>query len=355
MMRHSHFIVETYFQKYTDALQRYFDPIWEQIRPKEGSPTPLYHYTTGENFIKIIESRELWATHVRCLNDKQECLLYYNLIAQKVKESTSKPNGTRIPVKIAQSLSAPLAGLLGDYIVQSSVFVACFSELPDDLSQWRAYSKGEGGYAIGFNADKLTKVFSGRSPDCRLIPDPKLIRALYEPDEHERLVNHIVDAVEACVKDMMIFKSEILHHPDQALPNSKEERERGPEIGAAVSCLLAAVNDFAPCFKDKAYKAEQEWRLIYIATEGDRERMRFAQRRGFLARHVALPLDDVARDNKIHGVLDQMKPLIEKIVIGPCAEPAVSRASVEALLEARWHAPLGRDRIETSSIPFRSV
>ncbi|QSR83901.1 DUF2971 domain-containing protein [Methylacidimicrobium sp. B4] len=347
MMKHAHSIMLAHLKQYTDALQRYFDPIWDQIRLKEGSPTPLYHYTTGENFIKIIESRELWATHVRCLNDKQECLLYYNLIAQKVKERTSQPNPERLPARIAQSLSAPLAGLLGDYIDQSSVFVACFSTLHDDLSQWRAYSNGEVGYAIGFNAEKLTKLFSGRSSACRLIPDPKLSRVLYEPAEHESLVNQIVDAVEACVKNESIFESDLLHDPDRALPKSEEEAERGPEIGAAAASLLSAVAAFAPCLKDRSFRAEQEWRLIYIATEGDGERMHFTQRGGFLSRHVALPLDNVA--------LDRMKPLIEKIVIGPGGEPAVSRGRIEELLRAKWHALLGQDPIETSRIPLRFV
>ena len=37
-------------------------------------------------------------------------------------------------------------------------FVACFSEDNDDLSQWRAYGGGEGGYAIGFNSLHLRKL-----------------------------------------------------------------------------------------------------------------------------------------------------------------------------------------------------
>ena len=37
----------------------------------------------------------------------------------------------------------------------ASVFVTCLSERRDDLSQWRAYSGGEGGYAIQFDLIKL--------------------------------------------------------------------------------------------------------------------------------------------------------------------------------------------------------
>ena len=33
---------------------------------------PLYHYTTGENLIRILETNELWTTQIACLNDEKE-------------------------------------------------------------------------------------------------------------------------------------------------------------------------------------------------------------------------------------------------------------------------------------------
>ncbi len=32
----------------------------------------LWHYTTGEKLVSMLESRALWATHLSCLNDSQE-------------------------------------------------------------------------------------------------------------------------------------------------------------------------------------------------------------------------------------------------------------------------------------------
>src|ERR1700730_7305983 len=36
------------------------------------SAGPLYHYTTGENLVRIITSQQLWCTQISCLNDTTE-------------------------------------------------------------------------------------------------------------------------------------------------------------------------------------------------------------------------------------------------------------------------------------------
>ena len=41
-------------------------------RLRREPPPELWHYTTGEGLIKIIESGELWSTQVSCLNDATE-------------------------------------------------------------------------------------------------------------------------------------------------------------------------------------------------------------------------------------------------------------------------------------------
>ena len=43
--------------------------------PITAAPEILWHYTTADKFLKIIESGELWFTHVSCLNDTEEVRL----------------------------------------------------------------------------------------------------------------------------------------------------------------------------------------------------------------------------------------------------------------------------------------
>jgi hypothetical protein len=37
-------------------------------------PGPIYHYTTGDNLIRIIDSGELWSTQAACMNDTKELI-----------------------------------------------------------------------------------------------------------------------------------------------------------------------------------------------------------------------------------------------------------------------------------------
>src|ERR1700692_4821510 len=38
----------------------------------KSPPRRLYHYTSGDNLIRIIESQELWTTPIACLSDTKE-------------------------------------------------------------------------------------------------------------------------------------------------------------------------------------------------------------------------------------------------------------------------------------------
>ena len=51
----------------------------------------------------------------------------------------------------------------------SGRFVGCFSEVEDDLGQWRGYGGGECGYAIGFQAHAFFEALLAR-PDALLVP-----------------------------------------------------------------------------------------------------------------------------------------------------------------------------------------
>jgi hypothetical protein len=46
---------------------------------------PLYHYTTGENLLHIIQSGELWATQAACLNDTTELIYATEEFHKRVK------------------------------------------------------------------------------------------------------------------------------------------------------------------------------------------------------------------------------------------------------------------------------
>lgn len=127
------------------VLERHLPPL-AQI-----PASPLYHYTSGENLIRIIESSELWSTQIACLNDTAEIRYGIEELLRRVRERRTAAGRVELEVLfrcLEEVLSAP-------QLEKAGVFVSCFSEQRDDLSQWRAYSGGEGGYAIRFDQLKL--------------------------------------------------------------------------------------------------------------------------------------------------------------------------------------------------------
>src|SRR5271166_1213817 len=150
--------------------------------------SPLYHYTTGENFIKIIQSGELWATQAACLNDATELIYAVEQLKQRVNAKMDAPHN-----KIIDPILTRLGEALSDPSAETSpVFVACFSERRDDLSQWRAYSGGEGGYAIQFEPMKLREAGFLPMPDDTTQPQILLVRVEYDPSNHATMFDDIL-------------------------------------------------------------------------------------------------------------------------------------------------------------------
>lgn len=134
-------------------------------------PFRLYHYTSQEGFLGIIESDCVWATKMQYLNDTTELSLALKLTKEAIVKYASKYSG------IDLSRIEQLKGALNN-ISKINLCIASFSEKPDLLSQWRAYSGGSGGYSIGFNTEALIK--NAEKSDFRLK------KCIYNPIEQHK-------------------------------------------------------------------------------------------------------------------------------------------------------------------------
>ncbi len=75
-------VVESFISGFNEsAAPAYY---WEDL---------LFHYTSGEDFFGIIESRKMWATHAQCLNDETELTYARELLA----ETLGRLSGERHP------------------------------------------------------------------------------------------------------------------------------------------------------------------------------------------------------------------------------------------------------------------
>src|SRR5258708_558906 len=131
-----------------------------------GRPLPeeLWHYTNAEGLIGILETGHIWATQVACVNDTLEQRYFGNLVHDVVKAKRAQNTDPALGVFL-RVVDEALA--LRDFS-SAGHFVACFSEVEDDLGQWRGYGGGECGYAIGFRCDRILAALKKRASSVLL-------------------------------------------------------------------------------------------------------------------------------------------------------------------------------------------
>jgi hypothetical protein len=76
------------------------------------APTDLYHYTTGETFIRIIETGKLWSTQIACLNDAAEVLYAIQGLLRRIRARNAEAHHSEIEpllCRLEEVLSNPPA------------------------------------------------------------------------------------------------------------------------------------------------------------------------------------------------------------------------------------------------------
>jgi hypothetical protein len=249
----------------------------------------VYHYTTTEGFKGILQSGEIWATSIYRLNDWTEF------------EYARKPFIDSVTTLLNNEETADGAALLLSHLLDKRppLFVCSFSAARDgdDLSQWRAYSNPYG-CAIGFEVATLL-TYAG------------MLRFDLSRCEYGT----------AGIQEMAKATAEIMGKIIQMAGGRKSFHSQYP-FGDPLPELILKV---AARYKNEAFSAEQEHRLVYHLQTGDRESFRTS--RGKRIPYVALSL----RNDK-----GWTKSFIEKlwrdakIVMSP-RRPEKTQAEREAL------------------------
>ena len=109
-------------QKFADDFGRHH---WQR---RAGLPQgPIYHYTTGDSLIRIIDSGELWSTQAACMNDTKELIYAIDRLTDRAKLFKE------IPGQLGPLWRAFDEFLANPDVTSAAIFLTCFSEKDDDL------------------------------------------------------------------------------------------------------------------------------------------------------------------------------------------------------------------------------
>ena len=117
--------------------------------------TLIYHYTTAEAFMNIVQEASLRFTDYRFLSDETEFNYGMTIVYNCLRDLASNDGD-----------AAHFERQMQRFILETNrnnPFVCCFSRKRDDLNQWRAYSIGVSRVALAFDQELCSSMLLGTS------------------------------------------------------------------------------------------------------------------------------------------------------------------------------------------------
>ncbi|MCI0601107.1 MAG: DUF2971 domain-containing protein [Beijerinckiaceae bacterium] len=270
--------------------------------------TTLYHYTTATGLKGIVDSKSLWASDYRFLNDTSEFRYGWDIISSEIQRNEHK-------IKSASAEAWLTLKWLRPEIERPHVFalVASLSTEGDLLSQWRGYNGGRG-YAIGINADWLNQ--NAEPQQFSLFP------IVYSQNEQQKAA---ADAIRLLLDTLKSVNND---------PNGESE---------VVKRWWERALRVALAFKDQHFSEEHEYRLAYV---GRHWPSGIQVRSGTVGLVPYLPcyFDKVIVNNPI---FHPQNLGLERVIVGPALKEQQVYAA-DALLASHGM----RFEIIKSSIPY---
>jgi hypothetical protein len=269
--------------------------------------TELFHYTDLGGLRGIVDTGDLWLTHLRFSNDNEELTHGMGIVRQKLDERMATDPADHQPYleRLKELLDQPVA---------DGVYICCFCEKNNLLSQWRGYGANGSGVCLKFDKRKFSRLTGA---DCRggLL---RLWKVFYPLEQQRRIID---SAINYCW--------------DGGVDN--EERAKH---------AAEAIQFFVPTFKNPDFAEEEEWRLIFTPDPTLPVKPAFRTGRNMLIPYYGL---------QSLGWGDAPLP-ISGICVGPGIHKEINAQSVQMLLEKRTYGGVpgySGVRVEVSKTPYR--
>jgi hypothetical protein len=308
----------------------------------------LYHYTNQQGLLGIISSGQIWASHIRYLNDTKEYFAgrsFIGRIASVMKELNYADEETAKTVDDTLKL-----------IDTFDIYVTSFSkaEEGDSLNLWRAYAHSIPGFSIGFDAENL-KTFLRPVKNDAQVGRPEiggLFGVQYVPELGD----------DFRIKKEILWLAQLVRTIILALKKANFDPAlmKGLSVTEVASEIRESMNEYAksaiflamllPLLKHDGFAGEQENRLVRIRAKDD----------GF--EHCSDIGFHPGQSSNVPHLAVGLPPMelgIRRIVVGPCPDPDWAVHAVEMLLtknriKVRRNALAGGIEVVPSKIPYRN-
>jgi len=290
--------------QFLNSLESYSQDLVQHLR----SGQKLCHYTTLDGALGIIRESDLWLTNSRYSNDDEELNYGHGVLDAVLLRMEAEAAADAARLAWLRRLRDAVAAARGD-----QVYICCFCEKDNLLSQWRGYADNGGGVSLEFDPAGFTAL---TGPDCAhgLM---RLWKVFYDPAQQEKIVRECIN-----------YAGWPAQNDDQL-----------------IRLVVDALQFFMPTFKKQDFREEQERRLIFTPYPGaNRPKPSFRTRRGLLVPYFSL------RVLSAGGAPPGFRLPIKNVLIGPSLYRALNVESTRLLLEQHGYPPVP---VHASTTPYR--
>ena len=288
-------------------------------------PEIIYHYTSPEGLINILDKKQLWFSRFDCLNDASEGKYIQEVFSKTILKLRKEKEVDETFLNAIEDVKPNflhffrITGQPKDFnkdvqVIRgvrkaSKPYLCCFSRNRDSLPMWNYYSKGDQfeGYNIGFHYEETLQIHE----------NIEVMRVIYRESEQIQILKEEIKNIAA------------MFYGDQ---NSADLCRYN---------LVAILSARAIQFKNKAFEHEQEMRLVYWEPEDDnnievdKETVYYRQKRGIVIPYLKTGFD---------------KEQIRSLTIGPLIQADIAEKTVNDML---MNKQFSRIKITHSDIPIR--
>lgn len=276
---------------------------------RPSSVTEVWHYTTLEAAIGILETNELWASDVRFMNDPSEFRFAIEQFLEYLQRR-GLPNDA-----FKESLLRNL-NWLNPFDGQHAMPIICsFSAEPDDLTQWRSYSDDGSGVAFVFDVESLresVRACGGDWHECRYID------RISHPSETSEL--------ERAFENILWELQNVWQRDDVRTEEDAGDRESLVRHEIRTGTLA---RDIIPVLKPDGFRGEKERRAVFL---GMFAKPKLRYRNGRLVPCQPMPLSE--RGAKV-----------TRVVVGPAASDDLIEAALVQYMNSRSPDPNDPSRL----------
>ncbi len=273
----------------------------------------LYHYTSLSGLMGIVDTRSLWISEIRYLNDAEELRHLGRWLSAEIASLLEKPSSN---ADVLQQLRNWLPNRLE---AGPKIFVGSFTENGNLLSQWRGYCPHGRGVSVGFAAEEIIAAAGDQ--------DFLVGKCIYDTKQKHVLAERIIKRIVSLAVER---GPDSKKHPLNSYHGVFSEVE--PDLLG-----IAAV------IKDASFHEEKEWRVVSPVHSNYAE-AQIMHREGaaMLIPYMELRLPVTGTGSPSLA--------IERVYVGPT--PNVN-LSIDSLCTFLARARVKNVRVSNSCIPYR--